>query len=119
MIKQSDPHCEFCEEPATWIAVPQACQPQYGCRLSCDRHRHWVRRLITMDVGSGVYVREYNGCDLCEGPVTADRLPPAYAVPVCHRCLPPPEPLPVADLYNEHSKLLDIAYPRSAKGGDR
>ena len=91
----SEPHCEFCESPPTRIHLPTYGPVEYGCSLSCDRHRHWVRRLIVLDLGSG-YTREIPGCMSCDGPVTADRLPPGWAAPVCHRCLPRPEPLPIA-----------------------
>lgn len=86
------PNCEFCDSAPTRIHIPQYGPVVYGARLSCDRHRHWVRRLIVLDLGSG-YTRELPGCTECDGPVTPDRLPPAYATPVCHECLPPPPPL--------------------------
>lgn len=35
-------------------------------------------------------------CRDCGDQVTPDRKPPHYAMPVCHACLPPAEPLPVA-----------------------
>jgi len=32
-------------------------------------------------------------CQQCGKPVERGRRPPAYAVPTCHACLPPPEKL--------------------------
>lgn len=90
-----EPHCEFCDEPPQWIHIPTYGPVEYGCRLSCNAHRGKVRRLVGLDLGSG-YTRELRGCLECEGPVTPDRLPPGWAHPICHKCLPPPEPLPIA-----------------------
>lgn len=91
----SEPHCEFCEADALWIHIPTYGPVNYGCRLSCHAHRRKVRRLIYLDLGHG-FTREVRGCVECFGPVPVDRLPPAYANPICHKCLPPPEPLPIA-----------------------
>lgn len=51
-------HCEFCESPPTreHRPVSEGCRAIYGIRYSCDRHRHWVKRLTTMDLGVAVRV---------------------------------------------------------------
>lgn len=58
--KDNSGNCEFCENPPTVRHEPvsAAVAAAWGHRYSCDRHRHWVRRLAHLDLGGAVRLRE-------------------------------------------------------------
>lgn len=47
-------HCEFCAAPPVRVIAPKmdALRSVYGSRLACERHLHWVRRLLHLDLGN-------------------------------------------------------------------
>jgi hypothetical protein len=79
---------------------PNGCRGQVEWRRVKDVH---VARCLVCGRSSAGLASQQVACTQCGLPVEDGRK--CYASPICYRCLPPPDPLPIAKLSNVESEV--------------